>query len=99
MKVYICQLLCPERHCVLAAAKQYEHATEATALLTAVEQQFQEMVADKTLNPKCDLCGSTQLSYELKPTRFSSMEEAVPVLLELQEAQRQTREYLKGSRN
>jgi len=99
MKVYICQLLCPHRHCILAVANEYEHATEATALLTALEQQFQKMVTEKVLNAKCDLCGSTQLNYELMPSKFASMEEAMPMLLELQEAQRQTREYLKGSRN
>ncbi len=82
-KVFITQLLCPSRHCVLAAA--WSPGGDVTAEL--VEQGLRGFVTLGALNPWCGLCGSTKLNCETQATIFETLDEAQPFLRASEEAQ------------
>jgi hypothetical protein len=99
-RVYIAQLLCPQRHCVLAAANECETDLEISLLRVLVQGKFDLLCAPGGgLNRKCDLCGSTVLHIEVARTRFTNLDEAMPHLRESAIAQQQTAAFLKSTRN
>ena len=75
--VRIVQLLCPERHCVLAVAYESQKPM-AEDPCRHVEQRFQEAVEARMLNPWCDICRSRDLHTEDGPTRFATLERTSP---------------------
>jgi hypothetical protein len=90
-RVWICQCLCPARHCILAnvgVADDTEEAEEAVAvpLREAVALGLQS----KVLNPWCGLCNARADSwkFEISLTRFRSIEEAMPALKQIENEQR-----------
>lgn len=91
MKVYIAQLKCPGNHCVLAVAGEYENEEEARILAHRLDQEFGALVARRVLKPECGLCKATELGVEVRPTRFATMQEAVPYLRA--EEEKQTRRF------
>jgi hypothetical protein len=98
-KVYIAQLMCPERHCVVGMAGEFESQQEAEpALSHLLGLMFGEMVRGG-VKEECGLCHATRLRVEVAPSRFRTMEEATPVLRELEERQRLTREFLQRSKS
>lgn len=79
MSVWITQCLCPQRHCIMAAAfddQQAEPKEGERELREALESAFQK----GEINRYCHICESAQLSYETRRTPFVSMQEALPVL-------------------
>lgn len=56
---------------------------EAVETLT---RSFNGAVEEKLLNPWCGLCHSKELKYEAAPTRFDTMNEAIPQMREQQAA-------------
>lgn len=97
--VYIAQLLCPQRHCVLGNAAVYESPEEADSLRDTIREAFDAAVAAKILNPWCGLCHSRDLHVEIGRTAFATMEEARPHLEAEQAAQLRTAAMLKEGRN
>ena len=95
--VHIVQLLCPERHCILAVAYESDKPMPEDPC-RYVEQQFQEAVQAGILNPWCDICRSRDLHTEDAPTRFRTLEEARPHLKALEALQARTREFFRASR-
>lgn len=85
-KVYLVQLLCPERHCVLAAAFEEGENTPDKVIAEMKEQMKQN-----NINPWCGLCGSPKLTFETAPTKYDSLQAAAPVLFEEQLKQMFTR--------
>jgi hypothetical protein len=79
MKVWISQCLCPQRHCIAAAVAEAEDRKEA---LRVVEASLREQLDSLGLNPWCGLCRAPRDSwvFELAPTVWSSMAEALPAL-------------------
>jgi hypothetical protein len=77
--IHIIQWLCPERHCVLAAAYDDAETKKEEAL-----QTFESMVLVATdgggINPWCGICHSRDLHFEDGVTPFKTMEEAKPAL-------------------
>lgn len=98
MKVRIVQLLCPERHCVLAVA--YQSPTgEADPIKSALlRETFDGLLEKKALNPWCGICRSTRLTCEDSETVFKTMEEAGPFLQESVRKQEATAAYLRSTR-
>jgi len=98
-KVRIVQLLCPQRHCVLAAAYEAPDGTEDTDIAIRLHAEFNRLVGNGVLNPWCGLCGSLSLRAEDSPTPFATMEEAAPHLYENERQQLETSKCLKASKN
>lgn len=99
MRVYIAQLKCPSNHCILGAAGEFESMEEAQSLAPKLESEFEQMVAEGTLNRKCELCGSTMLSVAVDRTKFATMAEAKPYLQDSERMQALTAAMIKRSRN
>src|SRR5262245_259314 len=58
MKIKICQLLCPERHCILAMLYgPYMSARKIEAQLTAAMLEI-------NIDHRCGICDATDLRYE-----------------------------------
>jgi hypothetical protein len=51
-----------------------------------VREQFEEMVRTGACLPRCRICGSETFHYETARTRFNSMAEADPVLMDVEAA-------------
>lgn len=84
-KVRLVQLLCPNRHCVVAAAYLPGESTfdEAVAFL---RNQLQSLEAEW----RCGICGSRRLGFEDAETRYDSLAQAAPELAREQAAQLHT---------
>lgn len=82
-KVRIVQYLCPQRHCILAAAS--DDTTDAE-LIHALQQKALQLIAEKQFNPICGICGARQdrWVFEVGVTKFDSLEEAMPHLEQCQ---------------
>lgn len=96
--IRICQCLCPARHCILAIAYQ-----EGAAFDDSPPVDLKHLIAFKTayglMNPWCGICRAREplWTYEDNPTRFESMEEALPELRRLEREQAGLREVLGGA--
>jgi hypothetical protein len=90
MKVWICQCLCPQRHCIAATAAEAEDRDEAERTVEATLRE--ELDRFPGLNPWCGLCRAPRDSwvFELAPTVWSSMAEAEPALRAAEVAQQVT---------
>lgn len=80
--VWICQCLCPDRHCIMAAANEAESEKDAQRIRTELRRQAIEWLKSGALNNWCGLCGAGVATwrYELRRTRFATMAEAMPHL-------------------
>ena len=88
--VHICQLMCPERHTIIALAYEEEESTDEE-MMQQVSNLFQEAVNRKLINPWCGLCGSKDLKPECGKTAFTNMEEAKPHLKKAEQENLATR--------
>jgi hypothetical protein len=93
-RVWICQCLCPQRHCILASAGEAESkgAAEETIALP-LRTQVAALLKSGEFNPWCGLCNarSETWRYELGRTPFRSMGEAAPALRQTEQDQATTR--------
>lgn len=88
--VWIAQCLCQQRHCVVAAANEAESVEVAQAIvLLPLQEQVAEAIAAQVLNPWCGLCHApaSGWKFEVRRTRFASMDEAEPALRQLEAEQ------------
>jgi thiol-disulfide isomerase/thioredoxin len=97
-KVRIVQLLCPQRHCVLATAYESPDGAELPEIGARLDGQFKSLTDRGEMNPWCGLCRSRNLHAEDRATRFETMTEAMPHLEELARQNAATREYFRASR-
>jgi hypothetical protein len=89
--VMIVQLLCPARHCILAAA--YEQPVENyQATVAAMQKKIKEL----GIRDHCGICGSHKLEFEERATGFATIKEAMPHLLKSQLDNAVTRAYLES---
>lgn len=85
-KVWVVQLLCPERHAVMAAA----YLREDESQLEAVSENLRNGLKEQGLLWECGICKhsdpakSVDLHFEEGPTRFATMEEAMPHLRKIE---------------
>jgi hypothetical protein len=85
-KIHLVQLLCPQRHCVVAGAYP---AGEIT--FEEVCHYLDLKLAAMGGKRRCGICGSSDLHFEDGVTRFQTMEEALPFLREEERKQALTR--------
>lgn len=79
-RVWLLQLICPNRHTIIAAP--YEKESEEQALEVAADMRAQ--MRENGLKWECGLCKSTDLKFEEGATRFMSMDEAMPNLRKIE---------------
>lgn len=89
MKVRIIQLLCPQRHCIVAIAYESPNGEE----IPENAQKLNDGLKSHGLNPWCGICGSKQLQCEDRATGFRTLQEAQPHLEANERAQAITREF------
>ena len=89
--IWLTQWICPNRHCSIALAWDDAEST-AGEIVSKGEGLYQR----GTINPWCGICGHVGLQVEHGATRFQSLEEAMPSLLEAQNANAQARATIGG---
>ena len=82
--VKIIQLLCPARHCIIAAAYTDDEERQT------FEAGIPALMKLSGINPWCGICGSTDLHFEAGETQFETLAEAMPVLKGVEAAQIET---------
>jgi hypothetical protein len=87
--IMLVQLLCPERHCLVAAA----YDDRSSSFLETC-RQLEKLFQAHGLNRWCGICGSHELHHVESRTRYATMEEAAPRLAEEQLKQMLTRKVL-----
>ena len=97
MRVRILQLLCPQRHCMLAVAYETDSGEADPDKPAELERRMAAMGLEA--RPPCGICHSRKFHLEDHPTRFETMAEAKPVLEAVAEAQRMTAAFLKAAKN
>jgi hypothetical protein len=93
-RVWVAQCLCPARHCILAAAGEADSSTNADIdVLQPLRETVGMFLQSGAINPWCGLCHSREDSwrYELCRTSFRSLDEAKPLLAELEREMAVTR--------
>lgn len=85
MSVYIIQCLCPNRHAIYGIAYDPKDMPHDVAM-AVFQQQIEEWIATKTINPWCGICaqGEKSWTYEQRRTKYKTMEEAKPELKALE---------------
>lgn len=85
-RVWICQCLCPSRHCILAMSGEADDEAAAERIKHALRRTVVESLQDGGINPWCALCGAQRATwrYELRRTAFATAEEAKPHLERLE---------------
>lgn len=90
--VKLVQLLCPQRHCLVASMYEEERSSfeEACTML-------RDMLAPKgPFNPWCALCGSHELHFEQGNTSFKTLVEAGPTIDETARKNAESRALLES---
>lgn len=84
-RVWIAQCLCPDRHCMMALAGDDPEEAEPTR--QRLRQMIELLVHRGGLNPWCAICGARAETwrYEVAPTRYATLDEAMPHLQATQE--------------
>ena len=93
-RVWIAQCLCPERHCILAAVDVAEDRRAAVMRISEpLRKAVHEGVSSGVMNPWCGLCGARRetWSIDLGRTAWSTLEEALPMIRQLEQQQAVTR--------
>lgn len=96
-KVHIVQLLCPERHCIMATYYESPNGKELPEIACLLREKFDAFVKAGA-NPWCGICKSRDLHIEDRATKYATIAEAKPAIDELARQQAITREYFKASR-
>src|SRR5262245_24072905 len=92
-RVWLAQCLCPQRHCIMAAAA--EAGTEEVAREAALEplrMAIEAALCSFKLNPWCGICEAPaqQWTFEIGRTPYHSLAEAKAPLEEEERKQRAT---------
>lgn len=99
MRVRIAQILCRDRHCIVAVPYLSEEGQTDAAItdglaiwvLDGIKPRWLVDGVLTAINPWCGLCGSHDLHVEDRPTKFSTLEEALPALRKAELEQATTR--------
>lgn len=82
-RIWIAQCLCgPQRHAILAVAGEADGPRAAKVLLSMIRDQVADLLAGRLLNEWCALCNAParEWTYEVRRSRFATMDEAEPEL-------------------
>jgi hypothetical protein len=97
--VHIVQCLCPQRHCITAAAYDDADGKPPGTALEALQALNAMAIRDGVINPWCGICGSRAWHYEDGLTSFVTLDEARPALARAMADQLATRQFLRSGRN
>lgn len=95
--IRLVQLLCSNRHCIIAAA--YETASPLSKSAEEVRKMIRDRINELKINPWCEICGSSHWHFEDGATKFQNMGEALPVLRAAELENMLAREAVKRQRN
>lgn len=97
-RVWIVQCLCPQRHCIVAVADEATNEAEAFPLIATLRDRVAALIADKMINPWCELCQAPRerWQFELARTRFATIAEAGPELAKAEADQRASAALLRA---
>lgn len=100
-RVFIVQCLCPERHAIAANALEAETEEECAVAGTNLIEALDEAIAKHVLNPWCELCKAPREKWHIETgrTKWTTLTEAMPHLRAEEQAQRESAEQIKASRN
>jgi hypothetical protein len=87
--LWLAQLLCPQRHCILALAYDLEQTTPAE-----IEEKLIAATTLKVINPWCGICRSRDLHVEHGKLFTDDWDEAMAMLRANEAAQLATRAIL-----
>jgi len=73
--IFICQYLCPKRHCIIGMAYDSADYSEKE-----IETMLLEAGGVLNFEPRCGICGASDLHFEHEKSIFESIEQAKPVL-------------------
>jgi hypothetical protein len=93
MAVRLVQFLCPHRHCIVAGA--YEEGQGSKEKTIGILQDSMRALG---IEERCALCGSTDLEFEDRLTKYATMQEAAPALGETAQKNAMTRELIDSFR-
>jgi len=95
-RVWITQLLCPQRHCIIALVGEADDRADAKRIELQVRETFAEMREAGAVNGWCGICGAEESTwhYETGRTRWRTLAEATPTLQEEEAKQLLTSELL-----
>ena len=91
--IWLSQWVCADRHCSIALL--WDDGGETRE---GIEAQGEAFYNRKVIHRYCGICGGA-LHLEHALTRFATMEEALPVVEVVQEANLATRRFLEDRRN
>jgi hypothetical protein len=91
--LWLAQLLCPQRHCILALAYDIEEHKPAD-----IEEKLNAAMTLKVINPWCGICRSRHLHVEHGKLSTDDWDEAMVMLRANEAAQLATRAIL-GDQN
>lgn len=92
--IRLVQCLCPHRHCIMALAFDPRAMADSEAT-DRLKESIAELIAEKSINPWCELCRSREWHYEVGVTGFATLEQARPILQEEQARQLATQAYFR----
>jgi hypothetical protein len=100
MKVYIAQLLCPKRHCIVALAFEMTAEEEPRDFKKETADTLWRAFAAGAFNQWCAICRAPMVDWhaEVDVTGFASLEEARPHLKHIQESQMITRAIIDATK-
>ena len=97
-RVWIAQVMCRQRHTILAGAALAADRDAARFLVEPLRDGVRQMVREGSINPWCGICGEPIQDWfvDLGQTAFTSMEEAKPALERLRKENLQAMAVLGG---
>ena len=80
MTVWLAQCKCRNDHAILAASGEAENADEAQDIVRELRQAIAKFLASEGANPWCGICHAPagDWRYEVRPTQFKTVEDAMP---------------------
>jgi hypothetical protein len=97
-RVRIVQLLCPSRHCLVAAAYTSPDGLAIDHARTLLMEWFSAL-RTAGAGEKCGICGSGDFTFEDAPTVFATMEEAEPYLRHCEAQNAAVRQFFAATKN
>lgn len=97
-RVRIVQLLCPQRHCIVATAYESPDGQPIEDMRTRLLEFF-EALRRAGANDWCGICHARNFTAEDAATGFDSMTEAAPYLAVSAAYQMGTRQFFRAARN
>jgi len=93
-RVLLAQCLCPQRHCILAAA---EETDDAQTLAAQLRDAVTDFLKEPGINPWCGLCGAKADTWRVEVRRsiYKTMAEAEPELRKHEAMQQESAALLK----